>query len=932
MADGGSLGEAFVEIVAETGNFESDLQGKLNKAGAGADRASKSIGQRITSGIGGAFRKLPVGNWMSGISSKVQSTFSGMGQRVVSALGPIGPAVQKTASVAGRAFQGVGRGVSTAFSGVSSVASKAMGKIGPTVSRAASSMRDSFVNMANDGGGAISRTLGGALSRVRDLAGTIGLTGVTAGVGALGVSAVKTASSLQSTEAALTGMYGSGDQASQMMDRLNATFGDSAVAGVDAFADVTQQLAWAGAEGDKAVGIMENLETALMVAGGGAEEMNSVSAALGKMANEGQATAETINMISESGVPIWDMLADKIGTDVPDAMSKVSEGAIGVEDVMNSLEAGGGKFFSQMEAGAEQSSQTLSAQFTSAKNSIITAFSDMAKSAMDSMGPALANAGEALGDWVRNVPQMLSQAKAAMDNAGITDALVSAFDGVKSVIAGLTPAVKTFATTLGGAFGAAVLALQPLGSALQSVGGWLQQNQGLVEVLGTALGGAAVAYTTLRVAATAYAVAQRLVNAAMKANPLGLLVTAIGVLVAGFIHLWNTSEGFRNFWIGLWNGIQSAVSAVVSWFQANVVPTFQAVVTWIQETWNSFSAWWSDLWNGQIGGVIRTVLNGIWITVQTVFQQAVSIIQGAMQAIWGVIQGVWSAISGVVSGALNAIRGVIQTVMGVITGNWTAAWNGLKNVLSGVWSAISGVVSGAIQALSGVISGGLNAIKGVFSAAWNGIKALVTNAWNGIKNAVSSGVSNVISAVQELPSRIKGFFADAGSWLLDAGKNIISGLVDGIKSMIGSVTDAIGDVAGKVRDFLPFSPAKEGPLSGSGAPEVSGERIAQNLAAGMARKSRAVTASMRSLASAVAKELPAAQARLDVAAAQAPRLPRGVNPDLPAHVARQRSRQAQQHNTRQVTVNAPITVDTRAQNPHLVAKRVADRLAMSVQA
>jgi hypothetical protein len=46
----------------------------------------------------------------------------------------------------------------------------------------------------------------------------------------------------------------------------------------------------------------------------------------------------------------------------------------------------------------------------------------------------------------------------------------------------------------------------------------------------------------------------------------------------------------------------------------------------------------------------------------------------------------------------------------------------------------------------------------------------------------------------------------------NAGKNIVSSIADGIKGAIGTVTDAIGDVAGKIRDFLPFSPAKEGPL------------------------------------------------------------------------------------------------------------------------
>lgn len=48
-------------------------------------------------------------------------------------------------------------------------------------------------------------------------------------------------------------------------------------------------------------------------------------------------------------------------------------------------------------------------------------------------------------------------------------------------------------------------------------------------------------------------------------NPIGLVVTAIAALVAGFIYLWNNCEGFRNFWISLWNTIKSAVSGVADW-------------------------------------------------------------------------------------------------------------------------------------------------------------------------------------------------------------------------------------------------------------------------------------------------------------------------------------------------------------------------------
>ena len=46
--------------------------------------------------------------------------------------------------------------------------------------------------------------------------------------------------------------------------------------------------------------------------------------------------------------------------------------------------------------------------------------------------------------------------------------------------------------------------------------------------------------------------AQGLLNVAMNANPIGIIITAIGALIAIFVTLWNTSEEFRAFWTGLW--------------------------------------------------------------------------------------------------------------------------------------------------------------------------------------------------------------------------------------------------------------------------------------------------------------------------------------------------------------------------------------------
>ena len=67
--------------------------------------------------------------------------------------------------------------------------------------------------------------------------------------------------------------------------------------------------------------------------------------------------------------------------------------------------------------------------------------------------------------------------------------------------------------------------------------------------------------------------AQNALNAAMKANPIGLIITGITLLIGAFMLLWNNCEGFRNFWIGLWDGLKATVTggingiiSMLNWF------------------------------------------------------------------------------------------------------------------------------------------------------------------------------------------------------------------------------------------------------------------------------------------------------------------------------------------------------------------------------
>lgn len=270
-------------------------------------------------------------------------------------------------------------------------------------------------------GSSLSRSLGASLAGVAKTAALAGSAIAAVGVAQLGRSAFTTATNLQRVEAALVGMYGSADKAESMIARIQDTFADSSVGTADVFARVAQSLAWVGSSGDQAITIMQNLETALTVAGGGSEQLDSVGDALASIANQGKATAEEINQISASGLPMWDMLAAKLGTDVPKAMEKVTDGAVKIDTVLGALEDAGGDFFKQMDAASDASSKTFSASWERSKNRVINAFSALTKGGLDNFGPQVEQMADRIADAMDNLPKTIKDVSAALSSSGIAE-------------------------------------------------------------------------------------------------------------------------------------------------------------------------------------------------------------------------------------------------------------------------------------------------------------------------------------------------------------------------------------------------------------------------------------------------------------------------------------------------------------------------------
>lgn len=103
---------------------------------------------------------------------------------------------------------------------------------------------------------------------------------------------------------------------------------------------------------------------------------------------------------------------------------------------------------------------------------------------------------------------------------------------------------------------------------------------------GKIVGKATTAIKTCRLAVIAF-------NAALRANPVGFVVSLIMGLVAAFIYLWNNNEGFRNFWIKMWDKIKSAAGTATKWIK-DKFGDLKSAVSKVRDTFNNIQKTISD--------------------------------------------------------------------------------------------------------------------------------------------------------------------------------------------------------------------------------------------------------------------------------------------------------------------------------------------------
>lgn len=330
-------------------------------------------------------------------------------------------------------------------------------------------------------------------------------------------------------------------------------------------------------------------------------------------------------------------------------------------------------------------------------------------------------------------------------------------------------------------------------------------------------------------------------NVTMLANPIVLIIAAITALVAAFIYLWNTNEGFRQFWIDLWEGIKQAVITAWNAITSFLSTAWESILSLAQTVWGGISGFFTTLWEGikgvftsaweAISGVMTTIWNtitSIWQSIydtisplleafrylfETIFEAIRILIERALTAISQKISEIWNGIVTFLTPILETIKNIFQTVWTAIQTVITTVLTAIKNVVITIWNAIKTAVTTVLNAIKGVVSSVWNSIKSVVSTVMNTIKNTVSSIWNSVKSAVGSIIGQIYNMIHSGFERAVGYVKGLASQAFSWGRDLIMGIVNGIKSAVGAVTDAVNGVANKIRSVLHFSVPDEGPLT-----------------------------------------------------------------------------------------------------------------------
>lgn len=534
-------------------------------------------------------------------------------------------------------------------------------------------------------------------------AAVMSIAGVAASLGALGVKAVQAAGNFQQVQAAMTNMLGSAERAKNLLGQLQ----DFAAKTPFEFNDVaaaSQKFLAFGFTAEQIIPTLKAVGDAAAGVGLGKEGIDRITLALGQMAAKSKVQSDEMLQLTEAGIPAWQMLADKIGTSVPQAMDMVSKGAVDAQTGLQALVGGMEEKFGGM---MDQQAQTITGTWSNMMDGLSQSAIAVGQQISDALN---------LPDLFSSLGDSLQQFANLVKNQGIGEALSQMIPPeVEVAAAGLAtlltvatiPALQSFALNaklaaapLAGSFLTGLntlknaLATIPPGMAAATTSftlmktGAVSAGTGLLSFAGSLKG----AVTSLPQVVSGIG---RLVLAF---GPLGLVVAAVGAAIAAFVASGHNLTDFLNVVPGTMDAVNMAGTAL------------------------------KQLW-GELGQAISNLVSAaapLITLLATVFTAAV-------YAIIAVINVVVAALSLFLTVITNTITA------GIAAFNWL--YDGVSSALSRVADALGDMANSILPDWA---KSGLETIRSFVKTAIGWLQSLIQKIF-ATNNALSNAGSGMTS-------------------------------------------------------------------------------------------------------------------------------------------------------------------------------------------
>lgn len=293
-------------------------------------------------------------------------------------------------------------------------------------------------------------------------------------------------------------------------------------------------------------------------------------------------------------------------------------------------------------------------------------------------------------------------------------------------------------------------------------------------------------------------------NIVMNANPIGLIVMAIAGLVTAFITLWNTSEDFRNFWIGLWDGIVNIVSGAIE----GVKNFFIGIIDFVKENWqglllllvNPFAGAFKLLYDNCEG--FRNFIDNFVQNVISFFQQIPTKIGEFIQNVITFFSElpekigffIGQVLGHILKFGIDAYNWVITEVPKIIDGIITF----FKELPGKIWNFLVDTFNKTVQWGSSMVAKGKETATNFFNNVVNFFKQLPGKIWSFLTDIVSKvanwGVNLVSKGKQAASNLFNGIvntLKNLPGQMLNIGKNVVQGIWNGINNTKDWVLDKI---------------------------------------------------------------------------------------------------------------------------------------------